>query len=81
MVTTKKGAGKLVFILPQTVKQLCRLKDMVQFYRDIWARCNEILAPVTNLTGECGHNKVTKTNKTKKSHDIRMLSTSKSLTF
>ena len=39
---------------------------MVQYYRDIWARCSEILAPLSDLVGECGHTKVTKANKTKK---------------
>ncbi len=39
---------------------------MVQYYRDIWARHSEILAPLTNLVGECGHTKVTRANKTKK---------------
>ena len=39
---------------------------MVQYYRDIWARRSEILAPLSDLVGECGHTKVTKANKTKK---------------
>ncbi len=41
---------------------------MVQYYRDIWARRSEILAPLTNLVGECGHTNtnVTNANKTKK---------------
>ena len=39
---------------------------MVQYYRDIWARCSGMLAPLSNLVGECGHTKVTKANKTKK---------------
>eukprot|EP00804_Cyclotella_cryptica_P006630 CCRYP_008592-RA/>CCRYP_008592-RA protein AED:0.44 eAED:0.44 QI:0/-1/0/1/-1/1/1/0/159 len=39
---------------------------MVQYYKDIWARHSEILAPLTNLVGECGHTKVTKANKAKK---------------
>ena len=39
---------------------------MVQYYRDIWARHSEILAPLTNLVGKCGHTKVTKANKIKK---------------
>eukprot|EP00804_Cyclotella_cryptica_P009745 CCRYP_011228-RA/>CCRYP_011228-RA protein AED:0.38 eAED:0.37 QI:0/0/0/0.5/0/0/2/0/226 len=38
----------------------------VQYYRDIWARCSEMLAPFTDLVGECGHTKVTRTKKTKK---------------
>eukprot|EP00804_Cyclotella_cryptica_P017483 CCRYP_017395-RA/>CCRYP_017395-RA protein AED:0.33 eAED:0.38 QI:0/0/0/1/0/0/2/0/157 len=51
---------------PQNVKQLHRFLDMVQCYRDIWARHSEILAPLTNLVGECGLTKVKKANKTKK---------------
>ena len=39
---------------------------MVQYYRDIWARQSEMLAPLSNLVGECGHTKVTKAKKTKK---------------
>ncbi len=39
---------------------------MFQYYRDIWARYSEILAPLSDLVGECGHTKVTKDNKTKK---------------
>ena len=37
---------------------------MVQYYRDIWAWRNEMLAPLPNL--ECKQTKVTKANKTKK---------------
>ena len=47
-------------------KQLCMFLGMVQYYRDIWARCSGMLAPLSNLVGECGHTKVTKANKTKK---------------
>ena len=39
---------------------------MVPYYRDIWARSSEILAPLSDLVGKCGHTKVTKANKTKK---------------
>ncbi len=38
---------------------------MVQYYKDIRARHSEILAPLSDLEGECGHAKVTKANKTK----------------
>jgi hypothetical protein len=32
----------------------------------MWAKCSEMLAPLTDLVGECGETKTTKTNKTKK---------------
>eukprot|EP00804_Cyclotella_cryptica_P022064 CCRYP_000970-RA/>CCRYP_000970-RA protein AED:0.40 eAED:0.44 QI:0/0/0/1/0/0/2/0/349 len=62
----KKVEAILALIPPKNVKQLRRFLGMVQYYRDIWARCSEILAPLTNLVGECGHTKVTRGNKTKK---------------
>jgi hypothetical protein len=39
---------------------------MVQYYRDMWARHSEMLAPLTDLVGECGETKTTKINMTKK---------------
>eukprot|EP00804_Cyclotella_cryptica_P007855 CCRYP_001438-RA/>CCRYP_001438-RA protein AED:0.10 eAED:0.10 QI:2589/-1/1/1/-1/1/1/166/750 len=62
----KKVQAILALTPPQNVKQLRRFLGMVQYYRDIWARRSEVLAPLTNLVGECGHTKVTKANKTKK---------------
>ncbi len=38
---------------------------MVQYYRDMWQTRSEMLAPLTNLVGECGETKTTKKNKTK----------------
>jgi hypothetical protein len=32
----------------------------------MWARCSEMLAPLTDLVGECGETKTTRMNKTKK---------------
>ena len=40
---------------------------MVQYYRDMWAKRSEMLAPLSDLVGECGETKTTKKNKTKKS--------------
>ena len=37
---------------------------MVQYYQDFWARRSEMLAPLTNLVGECGHTKVTRAKQT-----------------
>ncbi len=39
---------------------------MVQYYRDMWQKHSEMLASLTNLTGECRETKTTKKNKTKK---------------
>jgi hypothetical protein len=61
----KKVEVILVLTPPQNVKQLCRFFSMVQYYRDLWARCSEMLSPLTNLVGECGYNKATKGNNTK----------------
>ena len=73
----KKVQAILALTPPQNVKQLCRFLGMAQYYRDIWARHSEILAPLTNLVGECGHTKVTKANKTKKIRGIGTTSISK----
>jgi hypothetical protein len=39
---------------------------MVQYYRDMWQKRSEMLAPLTNLLGEYGETKTTKKKKTKK---------------
>jgi hypothetical protein len=38
---------------------------MVQYYRDMWQKRSEMLAPLTGLVGECRVIKITKKNKTK----------------
>ncbi len=52
--------------LPNNVKELRHSLGMVQYYRDMWARCSEMLAPLTDLVGECRETKTTRMNKTKK---------------
>ncbi len=39
---------------------------MVQYYQDMWAKPSEMLAPLSDLVGECGEMKTTKKNKAKK---------------
>ncbi len=56
----------LTLALPRNIKELHRFLGMVQYYRDLWARCSNMLAPLTSLVGECGQTKFTKAKGTKK---------------
>ncbi len=56
----------LALNLPNNVKELRNFLGMVQYYQDMWARRSEMLAPLTDLVGECGETKISKKNKTKK---------------
>jgi hypothetical protein len=56
----------LAIKLPTGVKQLRHLLGMVQYYRDLWARRSDMLAPLTTLVGECGQTKTTKAKGIKK---------------
>ncbi len=56
----------LVLASPRNVKELHSFLGMVQYYRDLWARRSNMLAPLTSLVGECGQTKVTKSKGTKK---------------
>jgi hypothetical protein len=63
---SKKVQAILALNLPNNVKELRHFLGMVQYYRDMWARRSEMLAPLTDLVGECGETKTTRINKTKK---------------
>jgi hypothetical protein len=56
----------LAIELPKGVKQLRHFLGMVQYYRDLWTRWSDMLAPLTSLVGECGQTKVSKAKGTKK---------------
>ncbi len=66
----KPQSNKVQVILaltpPRNVKELHSVLGMVQYYRDLWARCSKIRAPLTSLAGECGQTKVTKAKGTRK---------------
>ncbi len=49
-----------------SVKELQRFLGKVQYYRDMWSKRSEMLAPLTDLVGECEEIKATKKNGTKK---------------
>ncbi len=57
----------ILMIKPPTgVRQLRHFLGMVQYYRDLWARWSNMLAPLTSLVGECGQTKSTRAKGTKK---------------
>jgi hypothetical protein len=62
----KKVKAILPLNTPNKVKELRHFLEMVQYFRDRWARHSEMLAPPTDLVGECGDTKTTRMNKTKK---------------
>jgi hypothetical protein len=62
----KKVQAILMLNPPKNVKELRHFLRMVQYYRDMWARHSKMLAPLTDLVGECGETKTTKKNGSKK---------------
>ena len=63
---SNKVQAILALTPPTNVKELRRFLGMVQYYRDLWAKRSEMLAPLTDLVGECGQTKVTRAKGTKK---------------
>jgi hypothetical protein len=51
---------------PTGVRKLRHFLGMVQYYRDLWARWSNMLAPLTSLVGECCQTKSTIAKGTKK---------------
>ena len=51
---------------PTNVKGLRKFLGMVQYYSDLWEKRSDMLPPLTDLVGECGHTKMTKQKGTKK---------------
>ncbi len=62
----KKVQAILAFNQPKSVKELQPFLGMVQYYRDMWVKHSEMLAPLTDLVGECGETKATKKIGTKR---------------
>ncbi len=63
----KKVQAILTLEPPQNVKGLRHFLGMVQYYRDMWAKRSEMLAPLSDLVGECGETKTTKKIKPRRS--------------
>jgi hypothetical protein len=62
----KKVQAILVINPPNNFKEFRKFRGMVQYYRDMWAKRSEMLAPLSDLVGECGGTKATRKNKVKK---------------
>ena len=62
----KKAQAILALNPPNTITELRQLLRMVHYYRDMRAKCSEMLARLTDLVGECRETKTTKKNKIKK---------------
>jgi len=61
----KKVQAILAIKPPNNVKELRHFLGLVQYYRDMWAKRSELLAPLSDLVGECGETKTTRKNKVK----------------
>ena len=57
---SKKVQAILALNPPNNVKELRHFLGMEQYYRDMWARRSEMVAPLTDLVGECRETKITK---------------------
>jgi hypothetical protein len=62
----KKVQAILALNLPNKVKELQQFLGTVQYYRDMWVKHSEMLAPLTDLVGKCRETKATRKNGTKK---------------
>ncbi len=65
----KKVQAILTLNPPNNIKELRHFLRMVQYYRDMWARQSEMLAPLTDLVGECRETTTTRMNKTVPSNE------------
>jgi hypothetical protein len=61
----KKVQAILAVNPPNNVKELRHFLGMVQYYRDMWAKRSEMLAPLSDLVGKCGETKTPRKNKVK----------------
>jgi hypothetical protein len=56
----KKVQAILALNPPNNIIELRQFLGMVQYYRDMWQKRSEMLAPLTNLVRECRETKTTK---------------------
>ena len=66
----EKVSAILALESPKNVRELWAFLGMVQYYRDMWEKRSHLLAPLSDLVGECGHTKETRKSGVKKFHSI-----------
>jgi hypothetical protein len=62
----KKVQAILALNPPNHVKELWHFLGMLHYHHDMWAKHSEMLAPLSNLVGECGEMKTSRKNKVRK---------------
>ena len=63
---SEKVSAILAIQPPTNAKGLRKFLGMVQYYCDLWEKRSDMLAPLTDLVGECGHTKMTKQKEDRK---------------
>jgi hypothetical protein len=76
----KKVQAILAFNPPKNDKELRRFLGMEQYYKDMWAKQSEMLAPLTDLVGECKRLKPPRKMVLKRNHGGGSQSINKRLT-
>ena len=66
----EKVSAILALESPKNVRELWAFLGMVQYYRNMWEKRSHLLAPLSDLVGECGHTKETRESCGKRSHFI-----------
>ena len=64
----EKVSAILALDAPKNVCELLTFLGMVQYYRDMWEKRSHLLAPLSDLVGECGYTKGTRKSGVKKKH-------------
>ena len=62
----EKVSAILALELLKNVRELWAFLGMVQYYRNMWEKRSHLLAPLSDLVGECGHTKETRKSGVKK---------------
>ena len=68
----KKVSAILALQPPKSVKELRRVLGIIQYYRDLWARRTDLLAPLTDLVGECGSTKAQRKSTVQNSKEVAL---------